>query len=909
MATKSYMIGNQGPFEYEDDDPETLGAFQTDGEVYIQGYKAITEYLSSGMTSSEDSKVTSSATAASVADSKAVSSVSRADSRTSSSVLEISQAESKTISASSELTSKANSNHLAMSISTSTGASTDNSTVVSTDTSSMTRAMSVSASADLSSSSVISENDSEVGSATLSTSTITSENKSEATSASTSATVAISSTESIANSAETSLGLAQSVASSEHVSAVASTVITISNSDSVLDSSAQSVQDIFEADISSINNQWTVKLSGNSRVAGIGLVGDPDVKSEFVVLADKFMVVTPADSGAAVTVFEAGSVSGVASVGVAGAKIIDGTIYAQSVGANEIITSSANIKDAVIISAKISNLAADKIHAGTIGAHTIYLGNSTFTLDGSNKLLTIKDSQATAVTRVELGKFGVGDTDYGLKLYDSDGNATFQASDTLVQRYMKMDVLRMWRRIKREWIVNNTSDYIGGGLCATDNGVYGLLENVSNHDIYKYMIDYEGHVVTAIGTFVTDGTYELSSPVIAEDSAGSMHCAWVTSNGNDIAWCRADSNMSTIGSSAVKFSDGVYAYTKPKLFIDPDDDDVYFVWLANEDVYIGGLQQDGTEFLGETQYASETGEILDVNFGVTSSYIYVLYNYVYNVNYNCMKIVRAVKNDLSGKTTLTNTHLMATGSRIIDAVYDPDNNCFHVLRLYPKTYTNEVWYYRFSCVDGTTLTSALVFVSDIADTGTFTTGAIEMSDYNNCLYIMKGNASGGDIVIYPLTYSALTNATLEDIMGAITMGGDLLNVEPAATTTNISAASAVGTSIKYAREDHVHRGLMFIKVGTYTGDGVDDREVDIGLNLSAMTYAYVTVKNITNASEAAVHRTNNQTGDQSWVMHAGTFAVYTNFIQSFSTNGFKVGTANTVNDNGDTYQYVVFYQY
>lgn len=104
--------------------------------------------------------------------------------------------------------------------------------------------------------------------------------------------------------------------------------------------------------------------------------------------------------------------------------------FNAGVGATGVIGSSVTISGgnattymdvASISSALIIELTADKISSGTISSPTIYLGDTTFKLDGPTRLLTIKDQQGTPVTRVRLGKLGPGTGDYGVEVIDSAG--------------------------------------------------------------------------------------------------------------------------------------------------------------------------------------------------------------------------------------------------------------------------------------------------------------------------------------------------------------------------------------------------------------------------------------------------------------------------------------------------------
>lgn len=123
-----------------------------------------------------------------------------------------------------------------------------------------------------------------------------------------------------------------------------------------------------------------------------------------------------------------GNYSGYTAQGSATTALADtddiaaGAITSDKVTTGELITLSAQIADAIITNAKINTLDASKITAGTIGAEIINLGDSSFKLDGGNKLMTIEDSQVSPVERVKIGKLGVDDDDYGIQVYDSSGN-------------------------------------------------------------------------------------------------------------------------------------------------------------------------------------------------------------------------------------------------------------------------------------------------------------------------------------------------------------------------------------------------------------------------------------------------------------------------------------------------------
>lgn len=80
---------------------------------------------------------------------------------------------------------------------------------------------------------------------------------------------------------------------------------------------------------------------------------------------------------------------------MAGELIVDGAITAAKVGANEVIANTANIKDGVITNAKINDLSAAKLIAGTALASTITVNGTTLDL--------VETRAADPAARVNLG--------------------------------------------------------------------------------------------------------------------------------------------------------------------------------------------------------------------------------------------------------------------------------------------------------------------------------------------------------------------------------------------------------------------------------------------------------------------------------------------------------------------------
>jgi len=196
---------------------------------------------------------------------------------------------------------------------------------------------------------------------------------------------------------------------------------------------AETTLDTHETELGTIQSEWTVKLNANGQVAGVGLISDEVIGSEFVVLADKFLVVKPDGTGTATPMFVVGDIDGVTAVGVHGNLIIDGTIAtrhidAQSItathiGTNEIIANSANIKDGIVTNAKITNLDATKITTGTLDAGRIGATSITadkLDVDGATfNNVTVKGTVDSA--QIKSSYFDVGD----LKILTESGGGRY----------------------------------------------------------------------------------------------------------------------------------------------------------------------------------------------------------------------------------------------------------------------------------------------------------------------------------------------------------------------------------------------------------------------------------------------------------------------------------------------------
>ena len=103
----------------------------------------------------------------------------------------------------------------------------------------------------------------------------------------------------------------------------------VNNATTGLPATYAAVQQTMES-VDGIKAKYAVKLDVNGHVSGIELINDGTI-SEFGILADKFKFFMPDGSGSAKTPFVIGMVDGIATVGIDGNMVIDGTILATAI--------------------------------------------------------------------------------------------------------------------------------------------------------------------------------------------------------------------------------------------------------------------------------------------------------------------------------------------------------------------------------------------------------------------------------------------------------------------------------------------------------------------------------------------------------------------------------------------------
>ena len=128
--------------------------------------------------------------------------------------------------------------------------------------------------------------------------------------------------------------------------------------------------------------------------------------------------------------------TGATPAGIEDNAITADKISAASIEAQHLVTDQAVITTslqlpqgalAVINDAHITNLAVEKLLAGTIQvAFNIAIAagigtNTTVSLDGVNQLLTVYDTQIPQRARIWLGRLGAGGSEYGLMIWNNVG--------------------------------------------------------------------------------------------------------------------------------------------------------------------------------------------------------------------------------------------------------------------------------------------------------------------------------------------------------------------------------------------------------------------------------------------------------------------------------------------------------
>lgn len=136
--------------------------------------------------------------------------------------------------------------------------------------------------------------------------------------------------------------------------------------------------------------------------------------------------------------------------------------------------------------------------------------------------------------------------------------------------------------------------------------------------------------------------------------------------------------------------------------------------------------------------------------------------------------------------------------------------------------------------------------------------------------------------------TGLTYDSLEDLWRAYLIGRGV--------TETISTGDML-------RDFYINTGFssLTIKTGKYTGNGTDDRNVDVGLDLTGPNTLVIIWSP---ANQNRVYRTDRHTGDSCSYLTVNAVNA-TNELQGFNSTGFQVGTGARVNTNAVVYYYLI----
>lgn len=147
--------------------------------------------------------------------------------------------------------------------------------------------------------------------------------------------------------------------------ALASSISTVLSQANGNSASIQTIQQ----SVDGIEANWAVVVNTNGHVQGYVRLDGGASGSNFIVVADRFIVSHPSAAGTLMTPFIVGLVNGVSTVGINGNVVIDGSLLARHIAANTI--TADKIAAGAITADKI---AANAITTGKIAANAIMAG-------------------------------------------------------------------------------------------------------------------------------------------------------------------------------------------------------------------------------------------------------------------------------------------------------------------------------------------------------------------------------------------------------------------------------------------------------------------------------------------------------------------------------------------------------
>lgn len=145
-----------------------------------------------------------------------------------------------------------------------------------------------------------------------------------------------------------------------------------------------------------------------------------------------------------------------------------------------------------------------------------------------------------------------------------------------------------------------------------------------------------------------------------------------------------------------------------------------------------------------------------------------------------------------------------------------------------------------------------------------------------------------------VTTDSAGNGTFSAVLSGVTLE---TGATVTATATQLSAGTPIATS-EFAGNILANQSNLMI-TGSYTGNGADNRTI------SGLGFRPEAVLILPDLAEQGVIRTSAMAGDASKRL-ASAIALETNLIQSLTSDGFTIGTDNSVNQSTRTYHWIAF---
>lgn len=124
--------------------------------------------------------------------------------------------------------------------------------------------------------------------------------------------------------------------------------------------------------VEDVDGSIVLTSGAGGRIAGVAIVGG-GATSEVAILADRFRIARPDGTGVK-QVFAVGAINGVSQVGISGDVLIDGTLLARHIGANQVTADKINVTNLAAISANLGSIVVGEANIGSLAVTGLKIG-------------------------------------------------------------------------------------------------------------------------------------------------------------------------------------------------------------------------------------------------------------------------------------------------------------------------------------------------------------------------------------------------------------------------------------------------------------------------------------------------------------------------------------------------------